>query len=210
MAKTIWKSSVAVAYLILVFSLNSTVTAQHQIGVFGGVTRGLNEGSSLGTQAFNPTAGMGILFDHSPTASFSVELQLFASRIGTVEFTGPNDYQSSLLSILFVSRYYFFKNNSHFKPFLGAGLGFTFFTNDSFPKVLPPSIRSFSGNTLSAPLFLGTTFPLSSAFDLEIQTGSMPTLSDQLHPIEDGTNDAWLFLRFGIYCTVSKLFMSED
>lgn len=208
MAKTIWKSSVAAALVWCFLSYSSPLYSQHQLGVFGGVTRGLNEGS-VGTQSANPTAGMGLLFDHSPTSSFSVEMQFFASRIGTETFTKPNDYQTSLLTFQFVSRYYFLKQYQRVKPFIGTGVGFTFFNNDSIPKNLPPQFRDFFGVTLSFPIFIGTTIPLSDAFDLDIQTGSIMTLSDQLHPIEDGTNDAWLFLRFGVYCSFSKLFSLE-
>lgn len=205
MAKTIWSSSIAIALILLLCIIVIPVNAQHQLGAFGGVNRGLNEGS-VGTQAFGPSAGIGVLFDHLPSSSFSVELQLFASRIGTETFTEPNDYETSLLTIQFVGRYYLLKRFQSFKPFIGTGLGFTFYNNDSIPKNLPTNFRSFSGISLSFPIFVGTTFPISNAFDLDIQSGVIMTTNDQLHPIEDGTNDAWLYFRLGLYCTFSKLF----
>ena len=208
MAKTIWKSSVATALVWYFLFFSTPMFSQHQLGAFGGVTRGLNEGS-VGTQSPNPTAGMGLLFDHSPNSTFSVEMQFFASRIGTTTFTEPNDYQTSLLTFQFVSRYYFLKQFQRVKPFVGTGIGFTFFNNDSIPKNLPPNFRNFFGISLSVPVFIGTTIPLSEVFDLDIQTGSMMTLSDQLHPIEDGTNDAWIYMRLGVYCSFSRLFSLE-
>ena len=205
MAKTIWSCSASIAYIIFLVFIALPLKAQHQLGAFGGFNRGLNEGS-VGTQAFGPSAGIGVLFDHLPTSSFSVELQLFASRIGTETFTEPNDYQTSLLTIQFVGRYYILKGFQSFKPFIGTGLGFTFYNNDSIPKNLPTNFRSFSGISLSFPIFVGTTIPLSDAFDVDIQTGVIMSTNDQLHPIEDGTNDAWMYLRMGVYCTFSKLF----
>lgn len=205
MAKTIWSSSIAITLILLFFLTVLPSKAQHQLGAIAGFNRGLNEGS-VGTQAYGPFAGIGVLFDHLPSSSFSVELQLFASRIGTETFTMPNDYQTSLLTIQFVGRYYFLKRFQAIKPFVGSGLGFTFFNNDSIPKNLPINFRSFSGISLSFPIFVGTTIPLSDAFDLDVQTGAIVSMNDQLHPIEDGTNDAWIYMRLGVYCTFSKLF----
>lgn len=205
MAKTIWSSSIAIALILLICIFAIPVQAQHQLGVISGFNRGLNEGS-VGTQAYEPSAGIGVLFDHLPSSSFSVELQLFASRIGTETFTEPNDYETSLLTIQFVGRYYLMKRFQSFKPFIGTGLGFTFYNNDSIPKNLPTNFRSFSGISLSFPIFAGTTIPISNAFDLDVQTGVIMTTNDQLHPIEDGTNDAWVYIRLGVYCTFSKLF----
>lgn len=209
MAKTIWPSSTSIALGILLLLMVVPLNAQHQLGAFGGLNRGLNEGS-VGTQAFRPSAGIGVLFDHLPSSSFSVELQLFASKIGTQTFTLPNDYETSLLTIQFVGRYYLLKQLQSFKPFIGTGLGFTFYNNDSVPKNLPPNFRTFSGISVSFPIFAGTTIPISNAFDVDVQTGSMMTINDQLNPIEDGTNDAWLYFRFGLYCTFSKLFVQEN
>lgn len=205
MAKTIWSCGIAIALILLLFLTVIPSNAQHQLGVIAGFNRGLNEGS-VGTQAFTPSAGIGVLFDHLPSSSFSVELQLFATRIATETFTLPNDYQTSLLTIQFVGRYYFLKRLQVIKPFVGSGLGFTFFNNDSIPKNLPTIFRNFSGISLSFPIFVGTTIPISEAFDMDIQTGAIMSMNDQLHPIEDGTNDAWIYMRLGLYCTFSKLF----
>lgn len=204
MAKTIWSSCATIALITLLTVMVVPTNAQHQLGAFGGFNRGLNEGS-VGTQALSPSAGIGLLFDHLPTSTFSVELQLFASRIGTETFTMPNDYQTSLLTIQFVGRYNLLQKTSGIKPFIGTGLGFTFYNNDSIPKNLPSSFRSFSGISLSFPIFVGTTIPLSEAFDLDLQTGAIVSTNDQLHPIQDGTNDAWIYMRLGVYCAFSKL-----
>jgi len=167
------------------------------MGIFFGFNHPLNS-SAEEVSLNNSTLGLSLLLDQSPSSSISVEYQLWVAKINKGTFTQSNDFESTLLTFNVIPRYYFLHQDHIANPYLGIGLGFSYYYNYTLQNHLQQDFIEFSGFTFTFPFFVGTTIPISKYTHLDIHTGVILTTSDKIFPLQDGSNDELMYLRIGI------------
>lgn len=89
---------------------------------------------------------------------------------------------------------------SHLKlsPYVYAGFGAGYFSVEEPPTFVPVEERDASGFIVLFPVGIGANVWLADRLSIDAQAGSYMTLSDDLNPIQDQSNDAWWSMMVGL------------
>ncbi len=193
--------------IVFTFSLsfvsNLESISQTYIGIYSGVAQGIDESSQRGNQGFERIIGGSIVYNLKNKSRIASELSIFYTSIGTNGYSGDNDYHTSIITGDLRVRY-FFNRDLLMSPYIGAGLGISFFQNNIRPLNLANPFQQSFGAFVSAPIFVGMIYPISKSVDFDIQVGPILTNTDLLNPIINDTYDHWFYARVGLYFNVSK------
>jgi hypothetical protein len=187
------------SFIIVSILFLSTTTAYSQlyIGLFSGLSVGIDESSKRGNQDFLFSYGGSALYNLKNITLVTSELSVYYTSLGTRTLNGENDYHTSVMTGDLRTRFYI-NRDYLFSPYAGIGIGFSFFTNNVKPKNLANPIQPGAGGFLSIPIFLGANTPLNHRFDLDFQFGGVLTNTDNLNPILNNTYDHWIYARIGL------------
>jgi opacity protein-like surface antigen len=192
--------SIAVSLFILSIycSLVCTSFAQMYIGAYGGLAQGIDESAQGGNQQNQLMFGGSVVYNLKNITRVSSEISVYYTNLGTKTLNTDNDYSTSIITTDVRARV-FFNRDFRFSPYLGAGLGFSYFVNNSMPPNIANPIQPAAGAFLTFPMFVGASTPLNHRVDVDFQFGAVLTNTDQTNPILNGTYDHWMYARIGLY-----------
>ena len=191
-----------VSILVFYFVMGVTTSySQLYIGLYGGVSQGIDESAQNGNQKNHLMFGGSVVYNMKNITRVSSEFSVFYTNLGTNTLDGNNDYSTSIVSTDVRARI-FFNRDFLFSPYVGGGLGISYFVNNSMPKNLANPLQPAAGAFLTVPLFVGGSTSLNHRTDLDFQLGAVLTNSDQTNPILNDTYDHWMYARVGLYIRV--------
>lgn len=182
---------------IIIFG-TTTAYSQLYIGAYSGLSQGIDESAQSGNQQNQLMLGGSVVYNLKNITRVSSEISVYYTNLGTKTLNTDNDYSTSIITTDVRARV-FFNRDFRFSPYLGAGLGFSYFVNNSMPPNIANPIQPAAGAFLSFPLFVGASTPLNHRVDADFQFGAVLTNTDNTNPILNGTYDHWMYARVGLY-----------
>ncbi|MBL8004732.1 MAG: hypothetical protein JNL36_06525 [Candidatus Kapabacteria bacterium] len=189
-----------ISIICFVFGVNTSFS-QLYMGLYSGFSQGIDESAQRGNQENQLMFGGSVVYNMKNISRVSSEFSIFYSNLGTKTLDGNNDYSTSIISTDVRARI-FFNRDFLFSPYVGAGLGISYFVNNSMPKNLANPLQPAAGAFLTTPLFVGGSTSLNHRTDLDFQFGAVLTNSDQTNPVLNDTYDHWMYARVGLYIRV--------
>ncbi|MBI3258193.1 MAG: OmpA family protein [Ignavibacteriae bacterium] len=172
------------------------------VGVGGGLTRGVNE-SIDGERSLGSEFGVMVLFHNGILPGLSPELSFQVASNKTADLGGFSQYQTNYITPDLRLRFYPLPSSA-WMPYISAGVGLMIYDNKSFDPLNMSVDATLNSASLAIPIGAGVTYfikddnnqPTNWMFDLSIQ--SHLTSTDDLNPIHDGVNDAYWDARLSV------------
>lgn len=183
---------------ILFLSSTTSTYSQLYVGIYSGISQGIDESVQRGNQENQLLFGGSVVYNMKNISRVSSELSVLYTNLGTKSLDGNNDYSTTIVTSDVRARI-FFNRDFVFSPYIGSGLGISYFVNNSLPKNLANPLQPAAGAFLTVPVFLGGSTSLNPRTDLDFQVGATLTNSDQINPILNNTYDHWMYARIGLY-----------
>ena len=198
-----------IAFVTLLMSSNilQSMDKSIDIGIGGGLTRGINEATSS-ERSLGPLFGAYVLYTNGLMDNLTPEFAIsyFKNSSNEGVYSG---YESSYIPIELRLRYSFLE--SSFRPYVFAGLGLMMYDNIiNNPEPGPDTESQLSGTTLSIPIGVGFTYDLTDKLGLDFNFYPNLTLTDNLNADWDDVYDANWVARLGIHYKVATFEKDSD
>ena len=159
------------------------------IGLQGGLSRGANE-AFPGTQSIGFTGGLFGLFRNGLGAGLSPELNIgFTANNSSETVRALWNYKTTYITTDVRLRFYPMMQDTKFSPYFFAGAGLVLPSNDTTVTPNPDATFKKDNASIQFPIGFGITHNIVDALAVDINLGWMLSLTDDIHPTHDGTND---------------------
>ncbi|MBL7997363.1 MAG: OmpA family protein [Candidatus Kapabacteria bacterium] len=201
---------------ISLFAQNSEIDADAKriaIGLQVGINRGANESSWESRQTIQPVFGLFGLFRNGLGAGLSPELNIGINLNKSSAEGGFSDYKTNYTTADIRLRWYPMMQDSKFSPYISAGAGLIMNSNVDPKKLNPFNVSGdFKENaaTLQFPITGGLTHNLTDNIGLDINLGWMLSLTDDINPAHDGTNDGAFLAKIGFMYSFAPIEKDSD
>lgn len=185
------------------------------IGLQGGLSRGASEAHPESPdnlpQAWGFTGGLFGLFRNGLGAGLSPELNIGYTSNSTSK-TDPAfwSYKTTYITTDVRLRWYPMMQDTKWSPYLSAGAGLILPSNNAGITLNPDSTYKENNASIAFPITFGLTNNLSDDIAVDLNLGWMLSLTDDIHPSHDGTNDGNFSAKLGFMYSFGPIEADSD